>query len=106
MDTWIFYAEVTMPYNDKAIDEYIEYAESEGFDLFRDVERTTESDGVIARMAFTKDTGIEVTGDDIEGGEPDEILFEPDDLDEDPNEWADVLNAMGADVTDAWFELN
>ena len=95
-----------MPYVDEAIDEYIEYAESEGFDLYRDVERVVRYEGIIARMTFTTDTGIKVTGNDIEGGEPDEILFEPDEIDKDPSEWADVLNTMGAEVIDAWFDLD
>ncbi len=43
------------------------------------------------RIFVTKDTHIKVIGNIIEGGEPDEILFEPDEIDEDPNEWADEL---------------
>lgn len=96
---WISYAVVKIPC--KAITEYIDYAESEGYDLYREAER----DG-IAVLHFEKYTGIEATGADIDGGEPDEILFEADDPDEDPYEWADVLDTMGAEVIDAWFDLS
>ena len=104
MDTWKFYAVVELIF-DSTVDGYIEYAESEGFELDR-MEHFVENGWTFARMTFSTDTDIEVTGREVEGGEPDDIRFEPDEIDEDPNEWADVLNTMGADVMDAWFDFD
>lgn len=103
---WNIYAEIIMPYDDATVDKYIDYAEARGFSLCHDVKRIDEPDGAIAWMMLSANTGIEVTGNDVEGGEPDEILFEPDDLNEDPHKWADVLNRRGAEVIDAWFGLD
>ncbi len=104
MDTWKFYATVVL-IRDDTIDGYIEDVESMGFELDRD-EDIIKDGQTFARMTFVTDTDIRVTGRETDGGEPDEIVFEPDDIDEDPNEWADPLITMGAELEDAWFDFD
>ncbi len=111
MDTWYIYAYVDLPYDDDNprasanIEKYLDYAEREEFDLvYR--KYTRNEDGIeVVRLFLTQDTYIPVTGDLIEGGESDEILFEPDEPDDDPNDWVKPLITMGADLVDAFFDF-